>query len=229
MNDETNVERLARSLPLIIVAGIADLAAFISLLTSSRVNAWVDRHPQAIAFGALTLITLLITVANVIARSNRIMRLTVISKDAEIEDLQQRLHPTPRDKELFMRLLGEFPSTTGTITFLEYSFTAKRWHRDKVHHVLAFPEVWRHEFFDDKQTQEAFTSFRANIQALGTWMASESFPSQDDPQVNELPAPHEFARGYKQFAEVRERGLRLANAVLEGRQHVERVGRSRGL
>ncbi|NEA34991.1 hypothetical protein [Streptomyces sp. SID13031] len=228
MSNESYPERIVRSTPVAIAAAVVDIAAFFSLVLSSSIRSWVKTHPLHVAITGLLIILTLVFLTNRLAQSRATLRAESLAKAHEISDLKTRLHPTPRDKEKFERLLGEFPMNTGTIPFLE-TFPGKQWQNEYMLPIFGFLQAWRYEEFDDAVTQKAFSAFREKVQKLSSWFASEGFPHSTQTGISELPAPHEFEGGYDEFFEVREKGERLAQTVVEGRLEIERIGRQRGL
>lgn len=173
--------------------------------------------------------------------SHRIERLhhqeEVRTKDNVIADLERRLHPTQRDRDLFTEVLGLLPWETGTMVWLDGVFSAKKWSDQDSRVLYGFDGHWRERFMDDPLAQEAFESLMAAIRDLTQWMAGEGSPddnynrnrTSDQPWTYSIADGDERSGGWREFDRVREDGIRLARRVIEERRHFEVVGRQRGL
>jgi hypothetical protein len=161
----------------------------------------------------------------------------VASKDAQIADLERRLHPISRDKALFNEVLEVLPWDHGTMVWLKTAFTAKRWTDHDTDTLFQFDVSWRERFMDDPEADEAFAALRSAIHDLTQWMAGEGAPDDyanrnrpaDQPWVYSIADGSERPGGWTEFDKVRAAALALAQEVIIQRRNFEAVGRQRGL
>lgn len=137
--------------------------------------------------------------------------------------------PTVRDRELFERLINDWPWNGKTLWWLEHVFNAKSWSSSTASQVVIFADVERETFFDDLTVNASFQNFKKACDALSTWLTFESFPHSSNWDIQQVPDGSDRAGGWPEFDALRGKGKDLANAVVDARRELEQVGRSRGL
>lgn len=146
----------------------------------------------------------------------------------QVQSLQKPV-PTDRDLALYSDLLEDWPQDSGTLYWLNHTFISKSWARKTASQISTFVEDGKEYLFDDKFVDTAFWRFRSACAEFVDWMGTESFPSDDNPELQIVPERTGKRGGYDAFMEVRRRGEELATGVVDAWREFVRTGRARSL
>lgn len=158
-----------------------------------------------------------------------------VELQGQLSDAQARIleletpAPTARDRELFDRLIKEWPWNGETLWWLEVVFNAKSWSSSLATQVVIYADVERETFFDDSTVDASYQEFKVACHKLSIWLTSESFSHPQNSDIQEIPDGSNRSGGWKEFDATRKKGRRLADAVINARRGLERTGRSQGL
>lgn len=141
----------------------------------------------------------------------------------------QKPVPTGRDKELFARLINEWPWEEGTLSWLRDYFNSKTWSSDTTRQIIYFVDFQGDLHFDDMFVNNALDDFRAACGELVGWLVSESSPGDHDSRIQVVHDGTYRPGGWEEYMEVRDRGIELAQRVVDAWRTFDRVGRSRSL
>ncbi|GGQ25223.1 hypothetical protein GCM10010140_64420 [Streptosporangium pseudovulgare] len=129
-----------------------------------------------------------------------------------------------------------FPWTSGLMVYLKVAFHGTIWRLSETEELYSFLRDWRERYFDNEAVQEAYAELWQCCQALADWLGEHGGLSDlpddqesDDSVYKILGRADRGDDGWKEYDQVRNQGMDLADAVRASRRKVEKVGRARGL
>lgn len=170
------------------------------------------------------------------------LRRELTEEKSKTADLEARLSPSQRDRELFESILAALDWQHNPIAMLE-RFNGT-WRRSEAEALFECSEVWRTSLVDDEHLRPAFDRLRDAVDDMTSWMVREADGvdelnrNLDSPLwLYRVPPPPSKVRTksgsdseeWQRYRQVIAEGEGLAREVLEARREFEKAGRARGL